>query len=794
MAVRRFQDWPLRGKIVALLVAASTLPVAASSAVVLWRARQVVEHDAVELLEARAEQLAAEFDAFHQSYLVTASKIARYPSVRRFCSDPATQGHESRHLAELLQLAPEEDPRIRRVAVLTPPGRVAVATADAVVGTDLSFRGHVREALAGRAAASELLVGIAGRAEAPVIAYAAPVEGDGTRCAVVVTVRAEAFWDAVRSATGRAGAGSHVAVVDAHGVVIAHGAREDYLFRPVAPVAPDEAARMVSERRFGERTRALLGRPLPADDPLVRAQEAAPHGVGSARVAGSSGDVLVVARRLRTAPWTLVFLAPHAAVLAPAGGLVQGSLLASAALVALALALGLAFAARILAPLRALTTAVGRVAAGDSGARVDVRGGDELALLGRGFNDMAAAIDAGRTNLEAKVRERTLELERVNRELAEATRLKSAFLANMSHELRTPLNSIIGFSDLVLDEGAALTKEQRKYLEDVRASGRHLLQLINDILDLSKIEAGRVELRLSGISAESSLLEACGLVEPAARRKRMAIRPGQVTACPIRADPGKLRQVLLNLLSNAVKFSPEGSVVEVGAEEAGEFVRFTVRDQGTGVPPEVLPRLFQPVAQADTPLARPGHGTGLGLAICKRIVELHGGDIGVETGPAGSSFSFTIPVAAELSQPAFPPMTPPPRRPGARPTTGPPVLVVDDNQLNRELARALLERMGHPVLLARDGDEAIEIARRERPALVLLDVVMPGGKDGYDTARALRADPATARIPIVALTALAMDGDVERAYASGMDAFLTKPIERGALEGAVSRMLSRGAR
>ncbi len=792
MRLRRIQDWPIRHKLVALLVAASALPVAAAAAVVLWRARAVVERNAVELLEARADQLASEFDEFHAAYLVAAAQVASYPAVRRYCEGARAGGA---HVSELLRMTADADPRIRRVMLVVPPGRVALATdPEAVVGSDLSFREHVREALSGRSAASDLVLGLASPGLPPIISYAAPVAGGPRRCAVVVSLRAEAFWEAVRASAGRAAAGSDVAVADPRGIVIAHASRADYVFRPVAPLAPAVLERMVAERRFGERTRALLEQPLPPEDPLPQARAAALHGPLErtyVRTGAGGRQTLAVVRRLRTLPWMVFLLAPHRSVLAVADDLVRGSLPAAAILIAAALGLGLLLAERVLAPLRALTEAAGRVAAGDPRARVEPAGADEVGLLGRAFNDMAAAIEAGRVNLEAKVRERTVELERVNRELEEAMRLKTGFLANMSHELRTPLNSIIGFSDLVLDDAGALSRDQRKYLEDVRASGRHLLQIINDILDLSKIDAGRVDLRLAAVAADSALLEACGLVEPAARRKRVAIRPGAATARAVRADPGKLRQVLLNLLSNAVKHAPEGSAIDVAAEECGEFVRFHVRDRGPGVAPEILPRLYHPIVQAETPLARRGHGTGLGLAICKRLVELHGGEIGVETGPGGSTFVFTIPVgAAEPAQAAPAEPAPPAPARGPRPDA-PEVLVVDDNPLNRDLARALLERMGYRVRLARDGEEAIEIARREQPALVLMDVVMPG-RDGYETARALRADAATAHIPIVALTALAMDSDVEKAIAAGMDGFLTKPIDRSALEGAVSRLIARG--
>jgi signal transduction histidine kinase/DNA-binding response OmpR family regulator len=722
---------------------------------------------------------------------------------------------------------------------------------------------------------------------------------------------------------------------------------------------------------------------------------------------------------------------------------VAWALLPAAAVGLLALAAALLAARRIARPVADLSLAADAVARGET-ASVEERGGVELAHLARRFNEMADAVRGVRTELEVRVRQRTEELTRANaeleaqkqelvaqrqeleqqqRELREKNaevergdRLKSEFLANMSHELRTPLNSIIGFSELLAEQaGAKLTPAEGRYLHDVQASGRHLLQLINDILDLSKIEAGHVVLDLAEVDPGAAVAEATGLVLPAARAKRIDVRAAAAAVPAVRADPAKLRQVLLNLLANAIKFAPEGSAVEVGAAAAGDRVRFSVRDRGPGIDPALQARLFQPFVQGESPLVKKHQGTGLGLAICKRLVELQGGEIAVESAPgAGATFSFTLPAAPgaapaagedakplvllveesaagartlrewlegegyrvvhvdggvdawELAArirpaavvldpaaegrdafrllddlkrrkatrhipvvlsttPAAEFATKPPEReqilgtvadsagpgggalpptvlaidddPGARailraiiepagyrvllaeagtvglelaraerpsvvivdlvmpdlsgfdvivalqadertrdvpivvltgadlapadrarldarvraisakgaatreellaairratarpaPPAGATVVVVDDNDLNRELARALLERRGWRVLLADGGEAGLALVRRERPALVVCDLAMPG-LDGLAVARELKTDPATARIPLVALTALAMRGDEQRAYAAGFDAYLTKPIDRQALDATLARL------
>ncbi len=245
------------------------------------------------------------------------------------------------------------------------------------------------------------------------------------------------------------------------------------------------------------------------------------------------------------------------------------------------------------------------------------------------------------------------------------------------------------------------------------------------------------------------------------------------------ADRGKLRQILLNLLSNAVKFSDDRTIVEIGADDAPSAVRFWVRDAGPGMDEALIARLFQPFVQGESTLVKKHQGTGLGLAVSKRLVEHHGGTIEVESEPGkGSTFTITMPTVAasapSKTQDVFAGGAAPPaarHASGAAPagTDGPTMLVVDDHDLNRELIRTLLERKGYRVLLAGSGETGIEIARRERPSLILLDLAMPG-KDGFATARELKADGALAGTPLVAVTALAMRGDEERAKEAGFDA------------------------
>ena len=406
-------------------------------------------------------------------------------------------------------------------------------------------------------------------------------------------------------------------------------------------------------------------------------------------------------------------------------------------------------------------------------ARELARRNEELREQATELADQGEALKAQQHELEVK-----------NREVQKADKLKSEFLANMSHELRTPLNAVIGFSELLLDESDQLSKEQVEYARDIHASGRHLLTLINGVLDLAKIEAGRMTLSVESVQPTEALATAFSLVSAAAKKKKISLELAEADLVPVLADPGTLQQILLNLLSNAIKFSPVGSRVDAGASREGSNVRFFIRDNGPGIAASALPQLFKPFFQAESPLVKKHEGTGLGLAISKRLVEQQGGTMTVESVEGlGATFFFTLPLAAEDSDEHR--ADSPTERLAPHSTQGV-VLVVDDNELNLEVARPLLERLGCEVLLARGSDEALQLARERQPAVVLLDIAMPG-KDGFALAAELKADPLTSWIPLVALTALAMRGDDDRVSQAGFDDYLTKPIDRRALENTVAR-------
>lgn len=400
--------------------------------------------------------------------------------------------------------------------------------------------------------------------------------------------------------------------------------------------------------------------------------------------------------------------------------------------------------------------------------------------------------------LEKRVEDRITDLKRLNLELERAVRVQDEFLANMSHELRTPLNAIIGLSESLAEKTVGeLNEKQAKYLGVIAESGQHLLTLINDILDLAKIEAGQVNLHRDKVDVSAVCRSGLRMIHQLAHKKNQEVSfEMDEDLGLIRADERRLKQMLVNLLSNAVKFTPEGGRLglEVRGNRQSNIVQFTVWDTGIGIEEEDRERLFHPFVQLDSELSRKTTGTGLGLALVAQMARLHGGSVSVESQPGnGSRFTITLPWETAVNTGSLPRRTTEGLSAGKPGTEGTrrTILLVEDTEDVIVLIGDYLEHAGYKVEIARNGLDGIAQARKMRPDLILMDIQMLD-MDGLEATRRLRAEAGFERTPIIALTALALPGDRDRALAAGMDEHISKPVNLKSMLKVIQRFLAGG--
>ena len=427
----------------------------------------------------------------------------------------------------------------------------------------------------------------------------------------------------------------------------------------------------------------------------------------------------------------------------------------------------------------------------------------ELAILIDAFNDMLAqiqqserALRKAHDGLEHRVQERTAELQAAKKEVEEfshsilrakeeverGSKFKDQFLSTMSHELRTPLNAVLGFSDLLADERyGPLNERQQRYVNHIHTGGKHLLSLISDILDLSKIEAGRMELAIESLRVETVFGEVLSAMRPLADKKSQELSMSVEADLAARADSTRFKQVLMNLLGNAIKFTPDGGRIEVAARLVEDRVRVEVRDNGPGIPPEEQKRIFEAFYRLRDS-GKKTEGTGLGLAITHRLVELHGGELALESQIGqGSCFYFCLPVAVGMRErPSLKTES------GPRSVVPPRILVIEDDRAAAQLIQSQLTSAGYESIVCDRPQDALEIAVQLQPNAITLDIVMKP-KNGWEILTQLKRDPRTAHIPIIVVSIV---DQPSMGALLGADEYLVKPVDKATLLAALERRVN----
>ena len=480
--------------------------------------------------------------------------------------------------------------------------------------------------------------------------------------------------------------------------------------------------------------------------------------------------------------WLVFVELPVAEAYAPLYAALERLALVLLAALGFAVLAGMFLAGRMVGPIQALRAGAERIGGGDLSQQIRIKTGDELEALADQFNVMAGRLKESYAGLEQKVEERTREVEEKSRQLELASQHKSQFLSSMSHELRTPLNAIIGLTEMMVTNAARFgTEKAAEPLRRVHRAGSHLLGLINQVLDLSKIEAGKLELSPDWVNLTPLINEVVDTARHLAEQNnnRLVVK-GQENLGSLTVDPMRLRQILLNLLSNACKFTKQGEVTLLARKlvNEGHWIEFAVSDTGIGMTPEQQAKLFEEFTQADSSTARQYGGTGLGLAITRKLARMMGGDVTL-TSEAGKGSTFTVRLPANTDVPAGVAIS----SDRGRSTRADCVLVIDDDATARELISDHLKAGGFSVVTAAGGVEGIKLAKELRPTAITLDVMMPD-LDGWSVLAALRQNPELADIPVIMVSIV---DDKRRGIALGAAGYLTKPIDRERLHRLVRR-------
>ncbi|MCB8966554.1 MAG: response regulator [Ardenticatenaceae bacterium] len=787
---------PLRNKLILIMALLALVPLGALAYLNGRITRQALIDDANQALFAVASQTAASLDAFIQANIDAIHTEAQVPALVDYLMLSAAERPGSRaeyEVMDWLDALSQKNKHITSYALLDNDGIDRVDTDVTGVGDDKSdrlyFQAFQNDAAPAKAYVSPVLV--SPEDGTAVFYFSSPVYGEqGTPIGLLrVRYSADVLQELLVAKNDQAGPGSFGVLFDEYHIHLAHGIEPDVNFIPIVRFSTAELADLKAARRLPD---------LPDEQLFIMQLDDLEEHLSNPETQRffeaediATGDLVnqVAIAQLETMPWLVTFFQPQEIFLAPVAAQTRATLILASIIAVITLLTALIVTGWLVQPIRHLTQVVGEFTAGTLAARAHVHTRDEIGMLGDSFNAMAAQVSQLLSGLEQRTKELEMsirEAEEARAAADEANQAKSAFLANMSHELRTPLNAIIGFTRIVRRKGEPLLPEKQvDNLDKVLISAEHLLGLINTILDIAKIEAGRMDVQPVNFMM-TSVIDACvATTQPLLKPGVQLTQEIAPDLLMVFSDLDKVKQILLNLLSNAAKFTHDGEI-RVKAYQNEKQVVVTVEDNGIGISPAALERIFEEFQQADASTTRQYGGTGLGLSISKRLARLLDGDLtATSTMGAGSTFTLTFARQYGRSATISTPL-PPTRTTTASHSNGKPlILAIDDNPDTIDLLQENLSEVGYRVIGASAAEEGLRQARELQPQVITLDIMMPQ-KDGWQVLHDLKNDPLTKNIPVVMLTIVDKKA---LGFQLGAADYLLKPLDSNALLATLARLL-----